>query len=98
MWITRNGEYKEFPDKDWPSCSLPGKGWVPCDPPAPPPAPLPPTYQDLRRAAYDAAGITTDALTVAMWEAQAEPSQAHTQVVADLQAARAAIKKQFPKP
>lgn len=54
MWITRDGEYMQFPDDEWLSSSLPGKGWVPSDPPLAPPPPMPPSPSDLAVQLIDA--------------------------------------------
>jgi len=54
-----------------------------------------PDYAELRRRAYDAAGVTIGAISVAMWEdvIESRPDMAEA-----LQAIREAIKAQYPKP
>jgi len=54
-----------------------------------------PDYAELRRRAYNAAGCTVDALTVALWEDSVED---RPETATALQAAREAIKAQYPKP
>lgn len=93
MWMTRDGEVRDFDPKMYDERSLKAKSWVPCDPPAAPPEL---TRSQKRQTDYEKAGLTAEKLALVMWEELYEPSEAHTQARKDFQAARAEIKARHP--
>ena len=55
------------------------------------------SVDQLRQEAYQAAGLTTEKMSVAMWEKMIEGRPDAETGIADMQAARANIKAQVPK-